>query len=63
MLFKSVVILQHYQWTQRILPTVKKFMPVYKYSDVKKDVVDWAPRDIKKGAYLDIQKKISVKSR
>lgn len=32
-------------------------MRVYKYSDVKKDVVEWAPRGVQKGAHLNIQDK------
>ncbi|KAJ5213482.1 hypothetical protein N7449_000651 [Penicillium cf. viridicatum] len=36
--------------------TVGKYMRVYKYSDKTKDVVYWAPRGVKKGACLNIQK-------
>jgi hypothetical protein len=34
--------------------TVGKLMRVYKYSDVRKDIVDWAPRGVEKGAAFDI---------
>ncbi|KAJ5952108.1 uncharacterized protein N7479_010521 [Penicillium vulpinum] len=37
--------------------TVGKYMRVYKYSDAQRDVVDWAPHGVKKGAFLDILNK------
>lgn len=35
--------------------TVGRYMRVYKYSDTQKDIVDWAPRGVEKGRYLDLQ--------